>query len=51
MTPEEPVVVTALRACSTWDALYKNLPDWELPSLPCLTFALPHSGSSGATER
>jgi transglutaminase-like putative cysteine protease len=29
-----PVVVTALRKYSTWDALYKNLPDWNFPSLP-----------------
>lgn len=29
-----PVVVTALRKYSTWHALYKNLPDWDLPSLP-----------------
>jgi transglutaminase-like putative cysteine protease len=28
------VVVTALRKYPTWDALYKNLPDWDLPSLP-----------------
>jgi transglutaminase-like putative cysteine protease len=29
-----PVVVNALRAYSTWDTLYKNLPDWDLHSLP-----------------
>src|SRR5260370_3652763 len=29
-----PVVMTALRTFSTWDTLYKNLPDWNLPSLP-----------------
>ncbi len=29
-----PVVVKALRAHSTWDAMYRNLPDWELASLP-----------------
>jgi transglutaminase-like putative cysteine protease len=29
-----PVVMTALRTFSTWDTLYKNLPDWDLPSLP-----------------
>jgi transglutaminase-like putative cysteine protease len=29
-----PVVVNALRAHSTWDAMYRNLPDWELASLP-----------------
>ena len=28
-----PVVVSALRSYSTWDALYENLPDWEQPSL------------------
>jgi transglutaminase-like putative cysteine protease len=35
-----PVVVNALRAYSTWDTLYKNLPDWDLPSLPCLGASL-----------
>jgi len=29
-----PIVVTALRSHSTWDALYKNLPDWSQTSLP-----------------
>jgi transglutaminase-like putative cysteine protease len=29
-----PVVVNALRAHSTWDAMYRNLPDWGLASLP-----------------
>jgi transglutaminase-like putative cysteine protease len=29
-----PIVVIALRTYSAWDTLYKNLPDWELPSLP-----------------
>jgi transglutaminase-like putative cysteine protease len=29
-----PIVVTALRSHSTWDALYKNLPDWSESSLP-----------------
>jgi transglutaminase-like putative cysteine protease len=29
-----PVVVNALRAHETWDAMYHNLPDWELASLP-----------------
>lgn len=29
-----PVVVNALRAHSTWDAMYRNLPDWEISSLP-----------------
>lgn len=29
-----PVVVTALRAFSTWDELYRNLPDWQGSSLP-----------------
>jgi transglutaminase-like putative cysteine protease len=29
-----PVVVNALRAHSTWDAMYHNLPDWEIASLP-----------------
>jgi transglutaminase-like putative cysteine protease len=28
------VVVTALRAHTTWDEMYRHLPDWELPSLP-----------------
>ena len=28
-----PVVVKALQAHSTWDDLYRNLPDWDLPSL------------------
>src|SRR5580700_725150 len=46
-----PVVVTALRTYPTWEALYKNLPDWDLPSLPTPTFALADRGSSGATER
>jgi transglutaminase-like putative cysteine protease len=27
------VVVTALHSYSTWDALYKHLPDWNQPSL------------------
>jgi transglutaminase-like putative cysteine protease len=43
------VVVIALRTYSTWDALYKNLPDWELPSLPSSTAARPDSVSSGET--
>jgi len=46
-----PIVVTALRTYSTWEALYKNLPDWDLPSLSSATFAPPGSGSSAATER
>src|SRR5580658_378019 len=46
-----PVVVTALRTYSTWDALYMNLPDWDLSSLRSSTFAPPDSESSGATER
>jgi len=29
-----PVVVNALRTHSTWDAMYRNLPDWEFTSLP-----------------
>jgi transposase/transglutaminase-like putative cysteine protease len=29
-----PVVVTALRKYSTWDALFNNLPDWDSLSLP-----------------
>jgi transglutaminase-like putative cysteine protease len=29
-----PVVVSALHSHQTWDALYKNLPDWEFVSLP-----------------
>jgi transglutaminase-like putative cysteine protease len=45
------VVVTALRTYTTWEALYKNLPDWDLPSLPSSTFALAGSGSGGATDR
>jgi transglutaminase-like putative cysteine protease len=28
-----PVVVTALRTHSTWDELYKHLPDWDQPSI------------------
>jgi transglutaminase-like putative cysteine protease len=28
-----PVVVKALRAHPTWDDLYRNLPDWDYPSL------------------
>jgi hypothetical protein len=28
-----PVVVTALHSYSSWDALYKHLPDWDRPSL------------------
>jgi transglutaminase-like putative cysteine protease len=28
-----PLVVTALKTYSDWQALYKNLPDWDLPSL------------------
>jgi transglutaminase-like putative cysteine protease len=46
-----PVVVTALRTYSTWKALYKNLPDWDLPSLSSATLAPGDRGSSGATER
>jgi transglutaminase-like putative cysteine protease len=29
-----PVVVNALRAHGTWDAMYRNLPDWGLASFP-----------------
>jgi transglutaminase-like putative cysteine protease len=29
-----PVVINALRAHATWDAMYRNLPDWELAFLP-----------------
>jgi transglutaminase-like putative cysteine protease len=29
-----PVVVRAVRTYSAWDTLYKNLPDWDLHSLP-----------------
>ena len=29
-----PVVLDALRAHSTWDSMYRNLPDWTLASLP-----------------
>jgi transglutaminase-like putative cysteine protease len=29
-----PLVVNALRAHSTWDSMYRNLPDWKLDSLP-----------------
>jgi transglutaminase-like putative cysteine protease len=29
-----PVVVDALRAHSTWDAMLENLPDWDRPTLP-----------------
>jgi transglutaminase-like putative cysteine protease len=46
-----PVVVTALRTYSTWETLYKNLPDWDLPSLRSSTFALPDLAPSAATER
>jgi transglutaminase-like putative cysteine protease len=28
-----PVVVNALHVHTTWDAIYRNLPDWELASL------------------
>jgi transglutaminase-like putative cysteine protease len=28
-----PIVVSALRAHSTWDQIYRNLPDWERPAL------------------
>ena len=28
-----PVVVKALRAYSTWDQVYRNLPDWDDPTL------------------
>lgn len=28
-----PIVVKALRTYSTWDKLYRNLPDWTSPSL------------------
>ncbi|HKV06473.1 MAG TPA: transglutaminase family protein [Candidatus Acidoferrales bacterium] len=31
-----PVVVNALRAHATWDSMYRNLPDWEQPSLPVM---------------
>jgi transglutaminase-like putative cysteine protease len=29
-----PVVISSLRAHKTWDQMYRNLPDWEQPSLP-----------------
>ena len=28
-----PIVVSALRAHSTWDEVYRNLPDWDRPTL------------------
>jgi len=28
-----PIVIESLRKYSTWDALYRNLPDWDRPSL------------------
>ena len=28
-----PVVISALRAHTTWDELYRNLPDWDVPTL------------------
>jgi hypothetical protein len=28
-----PLVVKTLQAHSTWDDLYRNLPDWDYPSL------------------
>jgi transglutaminase-like putative cysteine protease len=28
-----PVVISALRAHTTWDELYRNLPDWDGPTL------------------
>jgi transglutaminase-like putative cysteine protease len=28
-----PVVIRALRKCSTWDEMCRNLPDWDHPSL------------------
>src|SRR5260370_11402498 len=40
-----PVVVIALRAYSTWDTLYKNLPDWDLHSLPGSAASLPDNAS------
>jgi transglutaminase-like putative cysteine protease len=33
LTDPLPVVVSALRKYSHWDELYKNLPDWDKPSL------------------
>ncbi len=35
-----PVVVNALRAHSTWDAMLANLPDWDRPTLD-MTFVAP----------
>lgn len=29
-----PMVVNALRAQKTWDAMYRSLPDWEATALP-----------------
>jgi len=46
-----PVVVAALRTYSSWEALYQNLPDWDLPSLPSRTFAPAGGASSSGTER
>jgi transglutaminase-like putative cysteine protease len=34
LTDPLPVVVNALRAHSSWDAMYRHLPDWTLDSLP-----------------
>jgi len=33
LTDPLPVVVTALRAHRTWDAMLQNLPDWDYPTL------------------
>jgi len=36
-----PVVVNALRSHSTWDEMYKNLPDWGDSSLPSSPVRIP----------
>ena len=36
-----PVVVSALRSYSTWDEMYKNLPDWHDSALPASTITIP----------
>jgi transglutaminase-like putative cysteine protease len=42
-----PVVVIALRTYASWDALYRNLPDWDLPSLPGSAARLLDNASRG----
>jgi transglutaminase-like putative cysteine protease len=45
-----PLVVIALRKFSTWETLGKNLPDWDLPSLPGSAARLNEHASRGEME-